>query len=150
MVLVILLQILPHKLKIIKTTKKIILKKKNKVMTLVVLVILLQILPHKFKIIISKFSSNVRLIYKRKRSQRCMTHKVDSWDNSSIQILSKPQIFKIIKTTKKIILKKKNKVMTLVVLVILLQILTHKFKIIKTTKKIILKKKNKVMTLETY
>ncbi|QQH49784.1 hypothetical protein HYD70_02305 [Mycoplasmopsis bovis] len=30
MVLVILLQILPHKLKIIKTTKKIILKKKNK------------------------------------------------------------------------------------------------------------------------
>ncbi len=34
----------PHKLKIIKTTKKIILKKKNKVMTLMVLVILLQIL----------------------------------------------------------------------------------------------------------
>nr|WP_307929853.1 hypothetical protein [Mycoplasmopsis bovis] len=65
-----------------------------------------------------------------------------------LQIL--PHKLKIIKTTKKIILKKKNKVMTLVVLVILLQILTHKFKIIKTTKKIILKKKNKVMTLETY
>ncbi|WP_226309972.1 hypothetical protein [Mycoplasmopsis bovis] len=65
-----------------------------------------------------------------------------------LQILT-PKL-KIIKTTKKIILKKKNKVMTLVVLVILLQILTHKFKIIKTTKKIILKKKNKVMTLETY